>query len=70
MANRAIPYPDAIHRAGERAVKRIMDEFRKEQSVLFRKEEEEKKRKKEQEVRSQNNACGLAGTPALSEAHK
>jgi len=70
MANKTIPYPDLIHKVGERAARRAMDEFKQAQIILFRKEEEEKKRKKELEAEKQNNACDLAGTPALSEAHK
>ena len=54
MANKTIPYPDAIHRAGERAVRHYMDELIREHSLLFRKEEEEKKRKKELESGRQN----------------
>jgi len=54
MTRKTIPYPDAIHRAGERAVRQAMDEFRREQSILFRKEEEAKKRKKELEAGKQN----------------
>jgi len=65
-----IPYPDKIYEVGERAARQAMDEFKRKQIILFRKEEEEKKRKKELEAGKQNNTCGLAGTPALSESHR